>query len=79
MNSYHFDLGNSTVGPIGYCARIKAPTKKRALELLRAALPETEEISPYNDGEGVEYISVYFNDAAVTIKDIDDWEKVKNG
>ena len=71
LNTYRFSLGDSARGPIGFCAKIRAPNKEKALELLKKALPEQEEIRPYTD-EGVDYIEVYFNDAAITVKDIEE-------
>jgi hypothetical protein len=29
MNRYHFSLGNSRVGPVGYCAEVDADTKTK--------------------------------------------------
>lgn len=80
MKSFHFDLGNSSVGPIGFCARIKAETPEAALEILKAALPqELAADDGFEDAteEGeVEYIRVYFNADAVTVANIDDEEDV---
>ncbi len=75
MKSYLFSLGNSNVGPIGFCARIRANSKAKALYLLKEVLPTDVGVDPYED-EGVEYIRVYFNDEAVTVTDIEDWEYV---
>lgn len=75
MKSFHFDLGNSTKGPIGFCAVVKAKTEKEALALLKAALPTDVKIDPCGTDEqnsAVEYIEVYFNDKAITLKDIDE-------
>jgi hypothetical protein len=76
MKSYHFSLGNSSAGPVGFCARIRATSKKKALELLYEVLPTDVGVDPYDNG-GVEYIRVYFNDDAITVKDIDEWEWVE--
>src|SRR5437762_1764122 len=40
LKSFHFDLGNSTVGPIGMCARIRAMTRAEAVRRLKELLPE---------------------------------------
>lgn len=69
--NYHFDLGNSSTGPVGFCARVIADTPEKALELLKARLPEFVTIS---DNFGDEYIEVYINSAAITTDDIDDEE-----
>jgi hypothetical protein len=80
MRSYHFDLGNSSAGPVGYCARIWAETEDRALDILREALPTEATISQANEAsripgtEGVEYLCVYFNPEQVSTTDIDDEE-----
>jgi hypothetical protein len=81
LKSYHFDFGDSSNGPIGYCARVWAHSKREAVELLREALPLEVNVSPldgegsvYDNESGIEYITVYLNDEAVTEKSIDDWE-----
>ena len=38
LKSYHFDLGNSSDGPIGFCARVFADSKEQALEQLLKGL-----------------------------------------
>ena len=75
MRSYHFDLGNSTSGPIGYCARVRADSREQAVELLREALPQDVEIEPSAiELPGVEYINAYINDQYPTVHDIDEEE-----
>jgi hypothetical protein len=85
VNSYHFDLGNSTRGPIGYCARINAETKEGAVLKLKetlTALGDIEELDitrlcfPNLQGEG-EYVTIYFNREAIQKRHIDDWELVE--
>jgi hypothetical protein len=78
MNSYHFDIGNSTDGPIGLCAQVNAPSKERALELLHEALGEQHGIEDDELGnkEGIGYINVYFNTDLITAKDIDATESI---
>lgn len=68
MPSYHFDCGNSSKGPIGFCARIEADNEAAAVERLRELLPE--HVTVYNTTD--EYIAVYLNGEAVTPEDIDD-------
>ena len=74
MPSYHFDVGNSSTGPIGFCARIVADTPEKAIACLHDALgcgdSTIESGAVYCDGT-VEYIQVYFNDQAITEADID--------
>ena len=77
MFSFHFDVGNSSTGPIGLCARVVATTKQAALQKARDALPEFVEI-PTPDHPDIEYIHVYLNGNAITVEDIDDREAVDN-
>ncbi len=75
MRSYHFDLGNSNDGPIGFCAVVEAHSPEEALRKLREALPDFIEVKNVEDDD-IEYLNVYFNPDAVTTKDIDDeWEE----
>jgi hypothetical protein len=74
MPSYHFSLGNSTDGPVGFCARVTANSKEEALEMLKRFLPNVFECdNPYVclPAEG-DYITVYFNQDAITVDDIDE-------
>lgn len=70
--SYHFDVGNSSDGPLGLCARVLADSPEEALALLKAALPEEVEVD--TDESRVEYINVYINDDYITVKDVGDEE-----
>jgi len=73
MKRYHFSLGDSNDGPVGFCAAVFADTKKQAVEKLRAILPDEQAVEPLDsdeDGE-VEYINTYFNPDAVTEADVD--------
>lgn len=83
LKSYHFSLGQSRPGPIGYCARVIARSEKRAIEILKAALPdEVKVVDDLSDdvervdGEGIEYIRVYLNDEAITKADIDEVNEI---
>lgn len=84
MNSYHFDLGDSNKGPVGFSARVSANTVKDALELLRKALPEEVEVTPIRPRraglpEGrIEYIQIYLNADNILLSDVDDWEELKS-
>ncbi len=80
LQSYHFDVGNSTSGPIGFCARVNARSRAHALELLRKALPTDLEIVKDDyaaDGVGIQYIAVYVNEDYVKASDIDDFEEAR--
>ena len=76
MISYHFDIGDSADGPIGFCARVTAPSRKRALQILRETLPYSLGVAGEHrvarDDGFVEYIVVYFNPSAVTLDNIDE-------
>lgn len=74
MKSFHFELGNSSDGPVGFCARIKAEDEEEAVAILRDAIEELnrELASPTDLGDNVEYLEVYFNPAKITVADIDE-------
>lgn len=79
MKSFHFDCGNSSDGPIGFCGRIRAYTKEEAVEIARRILPSEVKISPCGDDEDnarVEYFEAYINAENVDVKSIDDEEEV---
>jgi hypothetical protein len=75
LREYQFSLGNSTDGPVGYCARIAATTAEEAVARLGELLPHDEmlELDIPRATEG-EYLTVYFNLARVTILDAADPE-----
>jgi hypothetical protein len=78
--SYHFSCGNSSDGPIGFCARVKTTSKKEALEILKRVLPDEIKIRPnYQGGEqgkkddaAIEYIEAYISPDNIKIDDIDE-------
>lgn len=80
LRSYHFDCGNSATGPVGFCARVKAYSKKEALEILQSAMPQEYETGiAENDDNGdkesrIEYFNFYLNSASVKVRHIDDFE-----
>lgn len=77
--SFHFDIGNSGEGPIGFCARVLAETKSGAVAKLKAAIDKIngEIEAGYNeDMDGIDYITVYFNADKITGKDIDAVDEV---
>lgn len=67
MKSFHFSLGDSSKGPIGFCARVKAATPEDAAEILRDRIGDHATIRT-----GDEYIEVYFNADAISAADIDE-------
>ncbi len=82
MKEYHFSLGNSSKGAIGFCASVRAESRAEAVDILSAALPS--EISVPCGGGGVEYVQVYFNVDKITaravdeVTDVDDREHCTN-
>lgn len=74
MRSFHFNVGNSSTGPIGFCARITAETEELALQKLRNGLDEIgqELDARHLRSESGDYLNVYFNGDFVTVADIDD-------
>ena len=75
LKSFHFDVGDSTKGPIGLCARVWAKDEAEAVEILKAATPGEVELKTFCTEEQkprVEYLNVYINPNAFSVKDIDD-------
>ncbi|MGO9271587.1 MAG: hypothetical protein ACLQOO_15215 [Terriglobia bacterium] len=76
MNSYHFSVGNSTEGPVGFCARVSAKSKAEALVKLRRALEHgtgvVGELPIQFTEPGIEYINVYISPQHVRLQDVDD-------
>jgi hypothetical protein len=84
---YYFSLGNSTSGPVGFTAQIKAPSKKKALEMLKACFAHDNSLElarlfrSGNPDEGVQHFDVYFNTSHMSVRDIDeeetaDWDEI---
>jgi hypothetical protein len=73
---YHFDLGDSTSGPIGFCATVTAPDSDTAVAILRDRLlmlsGENCDIDLLDNG--IDYIAVYLGPLNITAKDIDSIE-----
>ena len=76
MRSYHFSIGNSSDGPIGFCCRINGTSKKDALETLQAMLGYDGVEMKWGMEPG-EYATVYFNPDAISIKDIDEVDEIE--
>lgn len=81
LKQYHFSLGDSTKGPIGFCALIKAGSKAEAVALLKKSVPEEQDVHPVtedgDDNPAIVYIAAYINEAAITEADIDEEEDVE--
>ena len=72
IRSYHFNLGNSTDGHVGYCASVIATSKVHAVRILKGAIGLEAKIRPVEGDERVEYIEVYFNPDKISVADIDE-------
>jgi len=62
LRSYHFSFGNSSDGPIGFCARVNAHSRADAARILKERLDEfTSDLSMLvqNYQTTGEYIEVY--------------------
>lgn len=82
MKNYHFDVGNSSTGPIGMCAAINATSKKDAIERFRI-LYEEAVFKGQEDGCLAElgddqYIAVYINPAGLKTSHIDEVREVED-
>src|SRR5688500_6629258 len=54
LNRYHFDLGNSSEGPVGFCGAVWAESEEAALEMFKNALPSEQEVNLCDDDLGTE-------------------------
>ncbi len=79
LKDYHFSLGNTNKGAVGFCAVVRSTSKAKAVEILRSSIPEDyETYMEENDETGsLEYVTFYTNTNRITVKDIDDVEKVE--
>ena len=71
----HFDIGDSTAGPLGLCAVVCAITRDAALRRLKEALPTEVDMSPTHSAPasaGIEYIRLYVEPTNITVDDIID-------
>jgi hypothetical protein len=73
MPIYHFSLGDSTSGAIGFCAAVRAKSRKEAVALLRSGLPEEIPVvrSRKVPKRGVEYVQVYLNLERIDVKHVE--------
>ena len=76
--SYLFDCGNSTDGPIGFCARIQAKDEPEAVAILENFLNDNLHFQQALDMKvsedcrqaGVEYVTIYFGSENLTPNNI---------
>lgn len=63
LKSYHFDCGDSTRGPVGFCGSVRARSKREAVRELRRALSEAlgpfGEIAVSSVSRSIEYLNLY--------------------
>ena len=74
MKSYHFSLGNSSNGAIGFCASVRGDSKREAVERLKRLLPTEVGVKNSDFGTG-EYLEIYFNPTAIRTRNIDEVEE----
>ena len=76
MNSYHFSLGDSTVGLLGMAAEVVAQTGEEATVKLRTALESA--LGPLGmlrvptEDSAVKYLNIYVNPTFVGAPEIDE-------
>ena len=71
--SYHFSLGDSSTGPVGFCARVVADSEESALAALRAQLEDmNREVAVAALNDDIDHLAIYFNPAAISKADIDE-------
>jgi len=75
MTRYHFSLGNSTEGPIGFCAVVDGASRTEATAKLKRALRNISgpsgDLGVSDPNRNVEYLNVYFNPTVIGLSDID--------
>ena len=75
MKSYHFSLGNSASGPVGFCAQVTANTRSEAAAKLRRAVQQSTgpagEVTIRSSALDIEYLAVYFNPDCIRASDVD--------
>lgn len=72
LQRYHFSLGNSSDGPVGFCAEVIATSLEAAVAILKEKMLDESEVMTESDEDGnVGYLCVYFNSDAITAEDCD--------
>lgn len=78
MKSYHFDIGDSTNGAVGFCAEVEAETEEKAVEKLKYMLFDRESgqysIDALDDVN--EHVTFFVNPDFITASAIDDVEDI---
>jgi len=68
--SYHINYGDTKGNMLGLCARVKASSKKEAVQILNEALGEYYELRVSE----AEYVHIYFN-RDITTRSCDDGDE----
>ena len=76
LKSFHFNVGNSAKGSLGMCLRVKAYSKKEAVEKANGFLESTMNHEIDTDGQDIEYCEIYFS-GNLKPRHIDDYEDVE--
>lgn len=66
---YTFQIGDSTSGPVGITAVVVAASEEDALDRLRELLPEYPSTSLGLGDPSNEYVNVYINAGAISLRD----------
>lgn len=79
MKAFHFSFGDSSNGPIGFCARIVAEDEAQAVAKLKEHVGGGEWGEKVLWDAGLSYGAVYFNFDKVSVADIDEEEELEHG
>ena len=78
MNSYHFSIGNSASGPIGFCTQVAADTRGEAAAKWRRAVQQSTgaagEAAIRSSDPDLGYLAVYFNPDCIRASDTNEAE-----
>lgn len=76
LRRYHFDIGDSTKGPIGFSGAVHASSLEEALKVFKEHLPTeltVRSVLVKDIGDTLfEYAEAYINPDAITVNDIDE-------
>lgn len=78
MRDYHFSLGDSNSGAVGFCVVVQARSREQALSILKNNLPETIESPVFFRDTRILHFNVYLNPQNIKIQDIDQIMKIEN-
>ncbi len=82
IKTYHFSCGNSTKGPIGFCAEVVADTQEKAVSRLRRALVDAlgplEMVRIRLEQPWIGYVNVYINPDYIGVSEIEFHQPINN-